>query len=101
MYLTLDAAAAYAVTRLRPTGIKPATRGRPPDHGLTGRHHRLDHRGGTVGDANRDAVETTSPVVVALVSSDQYLTERCSDACVALAIQNGLAGQVSSFAVIR
>ena len=84
------AAAAYAVTRLRPTSIKPATRGRPPDHGLTGRHHRLDHRGGTVGDANRDAVETTSPI--ALVSSDQYLTERCSNACVALATQNGLAG---------
>ena len=46
-------------------------------------------------------LKNTSPIVVALVSSDQYLTERCSDACVALAIQNGLAGQVSSFAVIR
>ena len=49
LYLTLDAAAAYAVTRLRPTGIDPATLGRPPDHGLTGLNHRPDHRGGIVG----------------------------------------------------
>ena len=49
MYLTLAGRVcgqAIAVKRLRPTSIMPATRGGPPDHGLTGRHHRLD--GGTV-----------------------------------------------------
>ena len=54
MYLTPEAAA-YAVTRLRPTSIGPSdpreTSGLQIDRSCS----RLDHRGGIVLDANQDA----------------------------------------------
>ena len=54
MYLTREAAA-YAVTRLRPTSIGPSDPRKTPGPRIDRSCSRLDHRGGIVLDANRDA----------------------------------------------
>ena len=54
MYLTPEAAA-YVVTRLRPTSIGPSDPRKTPGPRIDRSCSRLDHRGGIVLDANRES----------------------------------------------